>query len=529
LVARPTVFVRDATGLVREISLFGAFALASGNMSVITGWYLFGWFGAAVPGGELGIATLLGTVFILFPALVYAMMSSAFPRSGGDYVFVSRVLYPTLGFLVNFYLAFYWMTAIGFSTPVVVIPNLSALLGIYGTIYNNSTLLGWVAALANVNVATAVAIGFIIMFTVLALLNVRSFYRIMVGMLVMCFLALFLSFAVMWSANPTDFATSFNAFAGTPNLYQTVIANATKAGMAQNWTWGATLGPTLLFAWLMLGGFQFPAFVGGEVKRPTRTLPLAIALAIVFNGLLYAIFYELTYHAFGYAFMNASGFAGVNPSVTPLFVPYFLAVLTKDNPILLFIIQLGYFLGGPWLILTFYAFGTRCIFAWSFDRVVPSKLCQVSERFGTPTYAVLVAAFVYGIFFLLLYNYTSLATYYSNMTLGYVIVTIIVMIAAIVFPYKKKDVFNSSPGFTRMKIGGVPLISIIGAVGFLYLLYVLYGGLTNPSVFGPISGASLGFMVGVLVLSVVIYYASVAYHKSKGVDITLAFKEIPPE
>jgi len=529
LVAKQGVFVRDATGLVREISFVGAFALAAGNMSVITGWYLFGWFGAAVPGGELGIGTLLGAFFILFPGLIYGMMSAAFPRSGGDYVFVSRVLHPALGFMVNFYLAFYWMTAIGFSTPVVVVPNLSALLGIYGTIYNNATLLGWVAALTNVNVATLVAVAFIIIFTALALLNVRSFYRIMTGMLILCFLALFLSFAVMWAANPTDFATAFNGFAGTPSLYQTIIANASKAGMASNWTWSATVGPTLLFTWLMLGGFQFPAFIGGEVKRPHQNLPLAIVLAVVVNGILYAAFYELTYHAFGYAFMSASGFSGVNPSVTPLFVPYFLAVLTRDNPILLFLIQLGYFLGGPWLILTFYAFGTRCLFAWSFDRIIPAKLCEVSERFGTPTYAVLVAGFLYGIFFLLLYNYTSVATYYANMTFGYVVVTIIVMVAAIVFPWKKKEMFEAAPGFTKAKIAGVPLISIVGGIGLVYLLYVFYGGVANPSVFGPISGASLGFMVGVLIFSIVLYYASVAYHKTKGVDITLAFREIPPE
>jgi len=89
--------------------------------------------------------------------------------------------------------------------------------------------------------------------------------------------------------------------------------------------------------------------------------------------------------------------------------------------------------------------------------------------------------------------------------------------------------FESSPGFTKTRVAGVPLISIIGGIGFVYLLYVLYGGVTNPSVFGPLSGASLGFMIGVLVFSIVLYYGSVAYHKTKDVDITLAFKTIPPE
>ena len=103
--------------------------LATGNMSVITGWYLFGCSAPRVPGGELGIGALLGAGLIIFPGLIYAMMSATFPRSGGYYVSVSRELHPAIGFMVNFYLAFYWMTAIGFVTPVVVIPNLSALFG----------------------------------------------------------------------------------------------------------------------------------------------------------------------------------------------------------------------------------------------------------------------------------------------------------------------------------------------------------------------------------------------------------------
>ena len=42
------VFARDATGLVREISPLGAFALAAGNLSVITNWYVLEFVGAAV-------------------------------------------------------------------------------------------------------------------------------------------------------------------------------------------------------------------------------------------------------------------------------------------------------------------------------------------------------------------------------------------------------------------------------------------------------------------------------------------------
>src|SRR5208282_4496281 len=517
----PRVFVRDATGLVREIGPLGAFALASGNLSVATGWYLLEFFGSAVPGGELGIDLVIGTILVLFPAIVYGMLSAAFPRSGGDYVFVSRVLDPSLGFMVNFYLAFYWMTSIGFIAMIVIIPNLSTIFAIYGSVYNNPGLLGWVTALSNLNISTIVGVALCFLFTGLALLNVRSFYRLMIVMLALSYMALVLSFGVMWTANPANFAAAFNGVSGTANLYQTIINNATPMGLASTWTWSATLGPGLLYAWLMLGGWQYPAFVAGEVKRPQRILPLTIILSLVLNGLLYALFYESNYHAFGYAFTNAIGFSGVNPGATPLVTPYFVSVLVANNPVLLFLINVGYFMGGPLLILTFYAFGTRCIFAWAFDRVVPAKLSEVSERFGSPVYATLLAGLVYGIFFLLLYNYTTLATYFANMIMGYVIVTMIVMVAAIIFPYKKKDMFENAPEFTKKKIAGVPLMAICGLIGFSYLALVLYGALTNPAIGGPISYASIGFMVGVLVFALVGYYVSVAYHKSKGVDITL--------
>lgn len=36
-------------------------------------------------------------------------------------------------------------------------------------------------------------------------------------------------------------------------------------------------------------------------------------------------------------------------------------------------------------------------------------------------------------------------------------------------------------------------------------------------------------VVGVVVIAVVFYLVSRAYHRKRGIDISLAFKEIPPE
>jgi hypothetical protein len=61
-------------------------------------------------------------------------------------------------------------------------------------------------------------------------------------------------------------------------------------------------------------------------------------------------------------------------------------------------------------------------------------------------------------------------------------------------------------------------------------VYALYAGFTTPAIGGPISPYS--FIFGLLIpfaFPVIVYYASRSYHRSKGIDIDMAFKEIPPE
>ncbi|MEM2985298.1 MAG: amino acid permease, partial [Candidatus Jordarchaeaceae archaeon] len=96
---RRIVFTRDATGLVREVSIKDAFMIVFSL--VIGGGILFlsvqalqpGYF----PGANLSISYLIGLIFVLPLYMVYAIFSRAMPRSGGDYIFVSRILGPGLG------------------------------------------------------------------------------------------------------------------------------------------------------------------------------------------------------------------------------------------------------------------------------------------------------------------------------------------------------------------------------------------------------------------------------------------------
>ncbi len=97
----PEVFVRKSSGLVRVMSPRSAFVYNVLTMGLIFPWtYL--WAPAALPGGQLVWGILLAMVLEIPIALAYVWLSTALPRSGGDYVFQSRVLGGGIGFTLVF-------------------------------------------------------------------------------------------------------------------------------------------------------------------------------------------------------------------------------------------------------------------------------------------------------------------------------------------------------------------------------------------------------------------------------------------
>jgi len=53
------------------------------------------------PGANLPIAYVGGLLLMLPIAVVYAVLARAMPRSGGDYVYISRILGPGWGFIAS--------------------------------------------------------------------------------------------------------------------------------------------------------------------------------------------------------------------------------------------------------------------------------------------------------------------------------------------------------------------------------------------------------------------------------------------
>ena len=144
------------------------------------------------------------------------------------------------------------------------------------------------------------------------------------------------------------------------------------------------------------------------------------------------------------------------------------------------------------------------------------------------------ALVTYGIFntiFLALLIFPSTAvtlyTYAVGLNVVYMLSFFFASIALIVLPYKNKALFETSCPI-KQKIGGVPLVSIIGGISAVLLVYYECLVLANPVYFG-VTTNFLTLMVGFIVFFLALYFVVSAYRKSKGIDLSLVYKEIPPE
>jgi len=131
----PSLFLRNATGLVKGWSGFDAFSYSFMSVNLVTlgMFYSLAVF-AYVPGANPILSIVLAAVAVTFLAVAYAGLIAAMPRAGGDYIWQSRILDGIPGILtgavvgaVGFYLV---SQAAGLdSTPAIGAGVVGAIVG----------------------------------------------------------------------------------------------------------------------------------------------------------------------------------------------------------------------------------------------------------------------------------------------------------------------------------------------------------------------------------------------------------------
>jgi len=526
---KPPVFVRDATGLTREISTFDAFIGNFGVINIPLGLITYTTAQYIFPGGDVVYASLIATVLCIFPALVYTLLTWSMPRTGGDYVFVSRIIHPVVGFIVNFGIMFWYVFFDGILTNWIATLGLSPSLLVIGTETGNSMLVNLGNAIAqptNTVIIGLIAVAFL---SVMLALGVRATINVTKISIVLMAVGLVISAWLLLTNTNASFIQDFSQFAN----YTAVINAAHASGYSpfSSNTSIATLG-VMPFVWGSIGFGLVTSYFAGEAKSVQKNALYSQVGSTFMAGLILTFFGAMAVSVFGYDFlgsMAALSFSGSTAypfAVSPYYNLY-VSMLTS-NPIILWILGISYIAGFIADCMIVYLIASRSIFAWSFDRVIPSKFSEISARFRSPTYAILLIA-VINVISLVVYTYASstFTALVSGSYLGFVLMFLIVIIAGIVFPFAKREFYDKSPA--DRKIAGVPLITLVGIVAAALYIMLAYFFVSDP-----LYGANSPIVYETILLSIIVPAAifGVAYSFRKnrqGINILDGFKQIPPE
>ncbi len=537
--SKPEVFTRKASGLVRVMSPFSAFIYNVLTMGLIFPWtYL--WAPGALPGGKMVWGILLAMVIEIPIAFVYVWLSTALPRSGGDYVFQSRVFGGGVAFTVvmSGYVIWIlqWVALSGWLLSYLGFAPLFLGLGATTGSAAMSSLGLWFTSSTGI-VITSILNAFVAMLILIS--GFKNYVRFQVVMIIGTLLAFLTMLFVLFAGNPASSMGKIDTFAaavsGTQNFVQNAIDASKAAGIDLNPPF--SLLATLLvapIAWTSLQWATYSAQQNGEIKnaRSFNSQAFIIVGSLIFTGILLAILAAALEKAVGTEFLYVAGagyWSGLPEATISGFWlwPNMIAVALSASPFIVLLIGIGYILNSHQIVHNCYIGMTRVMVAMSLDRLLPEWVSRVDERFHTPVNAH-IAYFVASIPVILVYNYWGA---WAGLTLGVTFacgyVFVITCLAGALLPYRAKDVYEASPG-AKYKIGNTPLVTVLGALGFILggamvLMFMFYSQL------GLTSTLAYVVVFGVLALSAIWYFLAKNAQKAKGINVDFAFKEIPPE
>jgi len=588
----PSLFLRNATGLVKGWSGFDAFTYSFMSVNLVTlgMFYSFPVFGWQADGSPIASIVLSG-VAVTFLAITYAGLIAAMPRAGGDYVWQSRVLDGIPGAVtgavvggvaVGLVAGAMGMADAGQLVVAAVGVVVGAVLGlrrggigfvlsatgwwfilalwapIYGAILNVqfvlplAALAGWndgVSFFGTTDGVFVVSLTVIALVTVLVSLGMAGYARIQRLSLWVGLAALAVIFVLMLVSSQDTFRAAFDREAsslfGVSGAYQATLDAESGYGYALADLDPLGFGPgTFLLIPFMMFWILYPnwgATLYGEVRG-------ASDFRKVLNGMLGGIwvtvglavvFILLTAKTFGWVFFQSTnvnfldvyyGIEGAPAAVLPIWgYPPLLASFLIDSRIIQMIIVV---LFGAWFLGwagTLFLSSTRMIFAAAFDRILPEAAARVSERRGVPWVALLLIM-VPSVVLSWLYAYNG---DFVGFTLDASLVIAVTFfgsaIAATILPWWKPEIYQNSP-VARYAIAGVPLISIAGAITTLFLGWTLWQWITNALYGIGVGNNSSIIFLGVLYgAAAVLYVVARLYRRAQGVDLEAIHAEIPAE
>jgi amino acid transporter len=486
--------------------------------------------------GSHGFLTSL-LIFALFPiAAIYVFMSLSMPRSGGEYIYVSRTLNPLLGFVACWTLTIVGINWSGLLSQWVVNWGFGNLFLAEGVSHNNGTLTHWGKYLSITTpdnrwviwlIASVVLLSAFLVMSRGTKVVMRAMWTVLVVQWVM--LIAFIAVALA-SGGQNHTITGFQA---VQNMNWADVTSAVKQlGGVPGFSVAATIWAGLAFVNLSTLGSTYAANISGEIKKINIAMPLSQLGAMALFVVYWIIFTKVANYGIGQdtirnlAVLETQGKASAMLGTYPT-ISYMVVWMTKNWFLVAVAGPLG-FLVATWGGVLGLSFGpVRNLFAFAFDGLIPSWFTKVSRN-GSPNRSVLLA----GIIAWLVLTVAVFTTWYNYITYTVTIWMVgwfILGIAALMFPFLRKDIFEKSPSLVQSKIFRVPVISILGAIGAIVSAVTVYATFVTGTTATVNTKSLLYTALFFILLPIIIYFIATTVQKRKGVSMDKRFKTIPPD
>jgi APA family basic amino acid/polyamine antiporter len=237
----------------KKLGTVALFSLASGTM-ISSGIFILPGLAYSQIGPLVGLSYLLAAVAALLSVFSLAELSTAMPKAGGDYFYITRSLGPGLGTIMGL-----------LSWLALMLKTAFAIFGISEVLHLMTGLPLW-----------AISIAITLIFYILNQLGTASAITVEI-ILVIGLLFIMLGYIIFgfFSFETGYFSTEFLPEIGEDPIVRLLMSSAA-------------------FVFVSFGGLLNISTVADEVKNPGKTIPKALFASIVSVGLIYVLMVVIT-------------------------------------------------------------------------------------------------------------------------------------------------------------------------------------------------------------------------------------------
>src|SRR5215467_6339977 len=302
------IFLRKASGLIRTASLMDTFIYDVGVVSIGLGVGSMLYYGPALyPQGDLIWGCIIAGVAMAMISFGFITWTITLPRSGGIYVFGSRILPPAVALTMSLVEITAWLFYCAIAAYWIVILALAPMFAGLNLLTGNQTFLTISKTMLEPWATFSIGAAILILSQVVLSYGMRFYLTTNKWVFVLAMASTFLLIAVLGMSTRAQFVTNLNELVGpslgVPDAYNAIIASGKEKGWGEA---GFDFWQTLLVSnwpFLPLIGAAFSIAIGGEIKSVQRSQTIGMLGAVLCATVAFVITVWLAYRVFGFEFL----------------------------------------------------------------------------------------------------------------------------------------------------------------------------------------------------------------------------------